>query len=357
MPSNTDITGSSYPVRCSSRPGRHRSRTHTAAGVPFGDSALARVPLIVFNGGASLDGVLPVDLRQLECFIVVAEERHVGRAAARLHMTQPPLTRRISRLERAVGAHLFLRTTSGVELTEAGAVLLERAYRIVQLTQHAVDRARLADAGQAGSLVVGYFGSPVFDTVPRLLRGFLETRPAVSLVLERAPKNVQADAIRDGRMHLGFSRQYPMEAGLAVQHIAGEPLFVALPAGHALLDKGEVEIADLREEELVLFPAAPRPSFADEVSQLCAREGFPVRATREAEDVVTALAYVAAGGLCTVVPGSATKIALPGVGFVPLADAPPETLSCLFRADNVPPLVEAFLEHVAATAPENRLSP
>lgn len=296
--------------------------------------------------------MVPVDLRQLECFIVVAEERHIGRAAARLHMTQPPLTRRISRLERAVGARLFLRTPSGVELTEAGILLLERSYRILQLTTHAVDRARLANAGQVGSLVVGYFGSPIFDAVPRLLRGFLEPRPAVSLVLERAPKNVQADAIRDGRMHLGFSRQYPAEPGLAVQHLAGDPLFVALPTGHPLLDKGEVEAVDLRDEDIALFPAAPRPSFADEVTHLCARAGFSVRAAREAEDVVTALAYVAVGRLCTVVPGSATKIALPGVGFVPLVDAPRETLSCLYRADDVPPLVEAFLEHAQARVSE-----
>jgi DNA-binding transcriptional LysR family regulator len=188
--------------------------------------------------------------------------------------------------------------------------------------------------------------------VPRMLRGFLETRPAVNLVLERAVKNVQADAIRDGRMHLGFSRQYPVEPGLTVRHVASEPLFVALPAARPLLEVGEVRVADLRNEDMVLFPAAPRPSFADEVSQLCARAGFTVRAVRETEDVVTALAYVATSGFSSVVPRSATKIALPGVRFVALVDAPPQTLSCLYRADNMPPLVEAFLEHVAATAPE-----
>lgn len=204
--------------------------------------------------------MLPVDLRQFECFIVVAEEGNVSRAAARLHMTQPPLTRRIVRLERAVGVRLFIRTPSGVELTEAGTLLLDQAYRIVQLTEHAIDRARLADAGQAGSLVVGYFGSPMFDAVPRLLRAFLETRPAVSLVLERAAKNMQADAIRDGRMHLGFSRQYRSEPGLAVRHVASEPLYLALPEAHPLLQAGKAELGDLREQQLVLFPAAPAPA-------------------------------------------------------------------------------------------------
>lgn len=295
--------------------------------------------------------MLPVDLRQFECFIVVAEEGNVSRAAARLHMTQPPLTRRIVRLERAVGARLFMRTPGGVELTEAGALLLEQAYRIVQLTAHAIDRARLANAGQAGSLVVGYFGSPMFDTVPRLLRGFLQTRPAVSLVLERATKNVQADAIRDGRMHLGFSRQYRSETGLAVRHVASEPLYLAVPETHPLLQTGKAALADLHDQELVLFPAAPRPSFADEVSQLCTQAGFTPHVVREAGDVLTALGYVASAGFCSVVPRSATGITLPGVGFVPLADTPPERLSCLYRADNTPSLVQAFLDHVAATSP------
>jgi DNA-binding transcriptional LysR family regulator len=175
------------------------------------------------------------------------------------------------RLERAVGACLFVRMPSGVELTEAGTLLLDRAYRIVQLTEHAIDRARLADVGQAGSLVVGYFGSPMFDAVPRLLRG---------------------------------------------------------------------------------FPEALRPGFADVVSQLCVQAGFSAHVAREAEDVVTALGYVATSGFCSVVPRSATRIALPGVGFVPLADAPPERLSCLYRAGNVAPLVKAFLDHVPATSPE-----
>ncbi len=290
--------------------------------------------------------VASLDIRQLECFIAVAEERHFGRAAVRLHMTQPPLTRRMNRLERDIGVRLFRRTAVGVELTEPGAVLLDRAYRMVRLSEHAVERTRLADAGQVGQLVVGYFGSTIFDAVPRLLRGFLHVHPEVTVRLERAAKNVQAEAVLDGRMHVGFSRLYREEPGLRVRRIDREPLFVAVPATHALLRQGEVRVADLRDTDLVLFPAAPRPSFADEISQLCRHAGFAVRATREAEDVVTALAYVAASGLCSVVPRSATSIALAGVAFVPLADAPAQDLSCLHRAGDPAPLLGAFLRYL-----------
>jgi DNA-binding transcriptional LysR family regulator len=299
--------------------------------------------------------MVPVDVRQLECFIAVAEERHIGRAAARLHMTQPPLTRRISRLEREIGARLFNRTLAGVELTGAGMVLLERAYRIVELSRNAVERTRLADAGKAGALSVGYFGSMIYDLVPRLLRQFLEPRPHVTVVIERVTKDMQAEAIRDGRMHLGFSRQYRQEPELGVRHITAEPLFAAVPDDHPLLERAEVRLADLQSESLVRFPSAPRPSFADEVARMLMRTGSPSRVGAEASDVVTALTYVSVARLFAVVPRSATNVALPGVAYVPLADAPPETLSCIYRASETPTLVRAFLDfldHLDLPGPE-----
>ncbi|MGW4528688.1 LysR family transcriptional regulator [Amycolatopsis sp. NPDC004378] len=287
-----------------------------------------------------------VDLHQLECFIVVAEELHVGRAAARLHITQPPLTRRIARLERTLGVRLFERTPTGLLLTEPGTVLLERAHQLVQLAENAVERTRRADDGQIGQFVVGYFGSTIFDAVPRLLRGFLAVRPDVALTLQRAAKNVQADALRDGRMHIGFSRYYREEPGLRVRRIRTEPLFAALPARHPLLDTGELRVADLRAQDLVVFPAAPRPGFADEVTGLCSRAGFTARVVREAEDVVTALAYVACAGLVAIVPRSATTIALPGLVYLPLSDAEPQELCALFRAGSSSPVLHSFLRHL-----------
>lgn len=295
---------------------------------------------------STITQVTSLDIRQLECFVAVAEEGHVGRAAARLYMTQPPLTRRITRLEREIGVRLFRRTTAGMELTAAGAVLLDRTRRIVRLTAHAVERTRLADAGRVGTLVVGYFGSTVFDAVPRLLRGFLTQHPDVTLALERADKNDQAEALRDGRMHVGFGRLYREEPGLQVRRIERESLHVAVPTTHALRGQDGVRAADLRDEELVLFPASPRPSFADEISQLCTDVGFTPRVTREAEDILAALAYVATNGGCSVVPRSAVNIALPGVAFLPLADGPLQDLSCMYRSGEPTPVLAAFLRYL-----------
>jgi DNA-binding transcriptional LysR family regulator len=287
-----------------------------------------------------------MDTRQLECFVAVAEELHLGRAAARLHMTQPPLTRRITRLEKDIGVLLFKRSRRGMELTEPGRILLTRAYQILSLTEHAVERAQRGAAGQVGNLVVGYSGSTIFDAVPRILHGFITARPEVELTLERAAKNAQADAIRAGRMHVGFSRLYREEPGLEVRIIRREPLFVAAPAKHPLAGSSQLHVADLRDAQLVLFPAAPRPSFADEISQLCRSAGFVVHAVREAEDAITAVAFVAASGYCTVVPRSVTRFVLPGIKFVPLTDAPEQEMSCIYRSGTPEPLLAAFLRHL-----------
>ncbi len=261
-------------------------------------------------------------------------------------MTQPPLTRRIARIEREIGAQLFTRVPTGVELTDAGRVLLERSYRIVQLTEQAIERTRLAQVGEAGAIVVGYFGSVIFDLLPRLLNGFLASRPQVSLVLERAAKDVQAEAIRDGRMHIGFSRQYPHEAQLAVRPIASESLYVAVPSGHDLLEAGSVRLADVAPHPIALFPAFPRPTFADEVTHLFASCDTVPNVAVVAEDVVTALAYVATTGAVSIVPGSSARINLPGVEYLPLAGSQADAISCLYRAQGTSPLVEAFLDYL-----------
>lgn len=292
-----------------------------------------------------------LDETQLRCFIAVAEEGHMGRAAARLHMSQPPLTRRISRLEREIGVRLFERGPAGMALTEPGRVLLERAYRIVRMSEHAVERTRRAQSGEVGRLIVGYFGSTVYDAVPRLLRSFLETRPEVELTLEPATKEEQADALRDGRMTLGFGRNYRDEGGLSVVEVVSEPLMLAAPDNLVGMARDAVSVADLRDLDLVLFPAASRPSFADEVEQVCRAAGFSPRCVREAPDVVSALAYAATGRMVTVVPRSAANVTMPGLRFMELRGAPEQQVSCIYRTDDINPVLHGFLGAVADAGP------
>ena len=119
----------------------------------------------------------------------MAEELNLNRAAIRLHMSQPPLTRRIQRLERELGVELFRRTAGGMELTEAGTVFLERAYRIVALSTRAVERTRLASDGEIGHLSVGYYDPAILNGIPELIRGFLDQHRYVTVSFELIAKH------------------------------------------------------------------------------------------------------------------------------------------------------------------------
>ncbi|AXV09009.1 Aromatic hydrocarbon utilization transcriptional regulator CatR (LysR family) [Euzebya pacifica] len=287
------------------------------------------------------------DTRQLECFVAVAEEGHIGRAAARLHLTQPPLTRRIKRLERDLDVELFVREPSGVRLTAPGEALLVEARRILALTDKAVTLTRRVSAGEEGHLLVGWFGSTVFAHVPQLLGGFARAHPGIDVVLERVPKAEQADALRDGLLHIGFGRLYAEEDGLVVRHLATEPLALAVPAGGPHDGDAPVGIDDLRGVPMVLYPRA-RPSFADQILRECEEAGFAPEVAHEAGDVVGALSYVALGSAVAIVPRSARNVALPGVVHRPLTGVAGVEFSCLHPEAGRPPALEALLSYLDA---------
>ena len=282
-----------------------------------------------------------VDSRQLECFIAVAEELNINRAAVRLHMTQPPLTRRIQRLEHHMGVELFRRSPAGMELTEAGQILLERAYRIVTLSARAVERTRQASTGEVGHLSVGYYDSAILDAIPAILSEFRRQYPDVTVSFELVPNRAQLDYLRDKLLHIGFGRDYPQQQGVVCRTVAIENLYVAVREPSALASGRPVTVADLRDRPLVVYPAS-RPGFADDVTRMCRGAGFSPVIALEADDVVACLAYVAIGEAMAVVPSSATKTRPHGVTFVPLGGAPPATLECISLATNAAPAVTLF---------------
>jgi DNA-binding transcriptional LysR family regulator len=290
-----------------------------------------------------------VDSRQLEFFIAVAEELNLGRAAARLHMTQPPLTRRIQRLEKEIGAALFRRYAGGMQLTEAGETLLERAYRIVELSRRAVESTRLARDGRLGHLVVGYYDSAIRDGIPRVIRDFVQRYPDVTVSFEYAQKEIQPDHVRDKLLHLGFGYDYAAEPGIERHRVLGEALFVAMHRDRAADWRTPACVADLEREPLALYPRT-RPAFADLVIHMCLRSGFTPTVKVETPDVVSCLAYVALGTAVAVVQESATKTVTDGLVFIPLADAPSVELSCIYLAEDRSPTLDLFVSYLEGWA-------
>jgi DNA-binding transcriptional LysR family regulator len=289
-----------------------------------------------------------MDLRQMRYFLAVAEERHFGRAAERLHMAQPPLSRQIQGIEEELGVKLFLRTPKGVQLTEAGEALLAEVPNLLALAQRATERAQLAGRGLEGRLDVGLFGSGVLDAIPRILALFHAARPHVKIVLHNLTKTEQLQALRGRSITVGFNRLVPDEPGIAVRTILREPLVVALPDGHPLATRATLTIRDLSEQPLIAYPNVPMHGLAQEVARAFEAERARLVIEQEVEDVLTAIALVAGGFGVAVTTQSATNLRLPGIVFRPLRSAYLKDLElvCLWRQDDASPILAAFLEVV-----------
>jgi DNA-binding transcriptional LysR family regulator len=218
-----------------------------------------------------------MDLRDMRHFLAVAEEGHIGRAAARLHLSQPPLTRHIQALEEKIGVPLFVRTPKGVTLTEAGRTLLEEAPNLLALAQQAAERTRLAGQGLIGRLDVGLFGSGVLDVIPRILARFHQARPEVKIVLHNLTKDAQLQALRERRITVGFNRLVPEEDGITVETVLREPLVVAIAASHALAARPAIRLHDLDGVPLILYPNVPLRGLAQEVADAFRAEGVRIR--------------------------------------------------------------------------------
>lgn len=286
-----------------------------------------------------------MDLRQLNYFIAVAETRHLGRAAERLHLSQPPLTRQIQQLEAELGVQLFRRTPRGMELTQAGEELLRDAQNIRTLVSQAAERAQRAGLGQAGRLDVGVYGSAMFGLVPEVLSAFRAQHPDVELVLHYAQTPAQLPALRQGRVHLVFERMLPEESDIEVELVAREPLLLGMAEGHPLAAQEYVDVSALRDETMLIGTS---PSIAAMSLQLCRAHGFEPRLAPPASDVVTATLLAAAGLGVTFVPDSMSNVRFPGITYRPLhsrVEAFME-LHCFYLRGEPSPLLAAMLETV-----------
>jgi DNA-binding transcriptional LysR family regulator len=300
-----------------------------------------------------------LDPRQLECFIAVAEELNLKRAATRLYMTQPPLTRRIHRLEKAVGADLFDRTATGMELTAAGTELLAQAHRIVQLSRQAVESVALARAGEVGPLEVGYHDPVVVAGVPELLGEFLGQHPRVDVRFHKVPKRAQIDHLRDRSLHVAFGRDLVDAPGIVARPVINEDLYVAYRPDIYAIERGCLAPSDLNGLPLVVYPAQ-RGGFVDELFRRCRDAGFAPLVAAEAEDVVATLAYVALGSAVGVVPESATSVHARGVTFERLHGMNPAQVICIYHDDNRPPTLDLFVTflegRLTGSPPERKVS-
>jgi DNA-binding transcriptional LysR family regulator len=291
-------------------------------------------------------------LAQLAGFVAVAEELNFGRAAARLHLTQPPLSRQIKLLEQEVGASLLDRSGRTVRLTPAGRVFLTEARRILRLAEESTLAVRRIPAGDGGTLVVGFTAVSVHGYVQSFLRRLEERLPHVDLVLRELVTADQVEAIAAGDIDLGFLRPPVTRSGLESRVVQAEGLLLAAPAADPLAahsrDGRRVEVTALDRRALVMYSPVESCYFHDLVLEMTARAGARPRYVQYVSQVHTMLALVQAGLGLAVVPESATAIHPDGVAFVPLADGQSATveLAAAWRTDADNPALRRALELV-----------
>jgi DNA-binding transcriptional LysR family regulator len=293
-----------------------------------------------------------MELRHLRYAVALADELHFARAAARLHIAQPPLSQQIKALENELGVRLFDRTSRRVGLTDAGAAFIAEARRTLASAEQAIEAARRAARAETGRLAVGYVSSASYELLPAVLRAFRRRAPDVLLVLEEMNSSEQSRGVLAGTLDLGFVRRPPpTDRRLADTVVRREPIVVAVPRDHALAAARAIRLRELALEPFVIFPARPRPSWADVVLDLCRSAGFEPRVVQEAVEMVSALSLVAAGIGIALVPGAVRAVRRPGVVFRPLTPAPWSEVMLIRRNEPPTALIARFLEVVVATRP------
>ncbi len=288
-------------------------------------------------------------LAQLHAFVVLAEELHFGRAAARLGTAQPPLSQQIRRLEDKVGHALFRREPSGVTLTPVGRELLPAALRALTGLADGLAMARAVGDGQAGRLRIGFAASLALTVLPDLLRTFRQQFPGARLDLHEMTTAPQLAALRGETIDVGLLREPPTEdPEISFRTVVDEPFVAVLPAAHPLASQRTVELPQLSDSPFVLMPREVGPGFYDRITGLCTAAGFTPLIAQYAVEWQTVCALVEAGLGVSVAPAGIRRIRLRGVAFRRLGPGTARTrVAVAWRTHHAHPLVASVLSTLA----------
>lgn len=287
-----------------------------------------------------------IDLRSLRYFSVVADELHFGRAAARLHMSQPPLSQSIKQLEERLGVPLFKRSHHRVELTAAGRMLQQQTPLVFAQLERAIDQTRQTGRGLMGRLEIGMISSSLVGVMPRALQVFHERYPQISWNLHELTPVMQIEALRDGRIDICIFRMPREQKGLKNEVLLRETLMVALPISHPLAARASLALGDLAGQPFILF-GREQSRFAEYLFQSCIQAGFTPEIRQQVIQVQTLLSLVGAGLGVALLPETMRHIAPGNVVFKRLSPAVPRVpLYATYREGDVSPSLRLFLEVV-----------
>ncbi|MET0981970.1 MAG: LysR substrate-binding domain-containing protein [Telluria sp.] len=288
------------------------------------------------------------EISQLRCFVAVAEELHFSRAAERLHMTQPPLSRQIRLLEHHVGAQLVERSSRVVRLTAAGRAFFPEAVRILRLAEEAAFSARRAAKGEQGNLAIGFTSASGYSLLPEVVRRLRECAPKVSLTLKELVSTAQVEALNAGELDLGLMRPHPMNDELESELIVTESLMLAIPEPEADAWPLAPTLDCLHGRPFVMYSPYDARPFYLMLSERFARAGVVPDIIEHVGQVHTMLALVRAGLGAALIAEGASRLLFDGIVMRKMATEPVETI-CTYRRDNDNPVLQLFKQKVLST--------
>lgn len=298
-----------------------------------------------------------MELRHLRSFVAAAELEHFGRAAERLHIVQPALSRQIRELEEEIGAPLFTRLKRGVRLTSAGRALREEARQVLGQLDDSLARVRAVASGREGLLRIGFVDTAVYSpALPKLFDRFRRRHPGVRLELLQRTSLAQAELLRRGEIDLAFVYNPPERLGaLEARPLWREHILLAVPARHPLAKRRSVRLADLRDEAFVWIPRDLSPAYYDLVFRNCAAAGFRPNIVQEGGTDSAIMSLVAAGAGLSFCLESSRHHRPAGVALVPIRDLKAHVqLAAVWRTDRDNPALPLFVEMLARQRTKSR---
>lgn len=283
---------------------------------------------------------------QLTSFVAVAEELHFGRAAERLRMSQPPLSRQIQNLEKELKAQLLDRSSRAVRLTPAGRAFLQDARRLLREAENASLAVHRVIGGTSGVVRIGFTATSAYDVLGGLLEATRENLPDVEVVLRELVTRDQLELLLSGALDVGLMRPPINHAELRSRRLRSEPLLAALPADDPLASRGEaLELTEFDGADVVMYSPSEARYFHELIVGSFHRAGVTPRYSQYVSQVHTLLALVQAGLGAALVPSAAARLRFEGVAFreLRLPEPKPVELYLVWRRDHDNPALEAFL--------------
>jgi DNA-binding transcriptional LysR family regulator len=294
-----------------------------------------------------------MEMRHLRYFVVLAEELHFGRAAQRLHISQPPLSFNIKQLESSLGVQLLERNSHGVKLTPAGEVFRQSAQRVLAEAANAGRQARDVAAGVTSRVRIGFVGSMMFRALPELLQSFQAQQPQVQVELSELNSAEQIEALARGRIDLGFVHSARVSADQRRSLFMSEPFVLCLPAAHPAAALELLDFAVLTHQPLVMFSRGASPDYHERVLGLCAQLGLQPAVRHEVRHWLSVVALVSKGLGVALVPRAMADSGVRGVVFRPLPPtAVRSEVHMVWNERQMPAVLPALIAHFSAAAAE-----